>query len=94
MLANRFAVRWIDSAVPGALVPGGRALTLCPRRPRLLEMARDAELLVVGNPGRSGLAALRPDSLSRRIATHAPGSVVLVRAHSAPEQVSREHSRC
>jgi nucleotide-binding universal stress UspA family protein len=46
---------------------------------RLLAVAEDAELMVLGNRGRGGFASLLLGSVSQRVATHAPGSVVIVR---------------
>jgi nucleotide-binding universal stress UspA family protein len=47
--------------------------------PRLLEVAEDAALVVLGNRGRGGFASLMLGSVSQRIATHAPCPVVIVR---------------
>ncbi len=46
---------------------------------RLLAEAEGAELLVLGNRGRGGLASLLLGSVSRRVATHASCPVVVVR---------------
>jgi nucleotide-binding universal stress UspA family protein len=71
------------TTVPGLAVttdtPVGHAV------PRLLEAARDAELLVVGNRGRAGLAELTLGSVGRRLAVHAPCPVVVVRGRENPD---------
>jgi nucleotide-binding universal stress UspA family protein len=52
---------------------------------RLLEIAHDAELLVLGYRGRGGFAGLRLGSAGQRVATHASGPVAVVRGHPSPD---------
>jgi nucleotide-binding universal stress UspA family protein len=46
---------------------------------RLLDIAGEAELMVLGHRGRGGFAGLRLGSVSQRVATHAPGPVLVIR---------------
>ena len=45
----------------------------------LIASARDADLLVVGSRGHTGIAGLLLGSVSHKLAMHAPGPVVIVR---------------
>jgi nucleotide-binding universal stress UspA family protein len=49
---------------------------------RLLDIADQAELMVLGHRGRGGFAGLRLGSVSQRVATHAPGSVLVIRGRA------------
>ena len=46
---------------------------------RLLDIAGQAELMVLGHRGRGGFAGLRLGSVSQRVATHAPCPVLVIR---------------
>lgn len=46
---------------------------------RLLDIAGQADLMVLGHRGRGGFAGLRLGSVSQRVATHAPCSVLVIR---------------
>ncbi|GAA4990180.1 universal stress protein [Kitasatospora paranensis] len=59
------------------IVESGDPSEILPRR------ARGADLLVVGNRGRSGVAATLLGSVSRHCTEHAPCTVVVVRAPTA-----------
>ena len=63
----------------GALTKFGYELTFSEQKPvsALLEAARDADLLVVGSRGVTGLRAL--GSVSERVAHRAPCSLLVVR---------------
>ena len=77
--AYRWALERAPELVVETDVPLGHAVAL------LLEAADDAELVVLGSRGRGGFAGLLLGSVSERMATHAPGSVVVVRSRPAPE---------
>ena len=57
----------------------------------LVELARDADLLVVGSRGRGGFAGVMLGSISQRCAGHSPCPVVVV--PSAPSTTSEEDAR-
>jgi nucleotide-binding universal stress UspA family protein len=52
---------------------------------RLLDIADQAELMVLGHRGRGGFAGLRLGSVSARVATHAPCPVLVIRGHGNPD---------
>jgi nucleotide-binding universal stress UspA family protein len=52
---------------------------------RLLDIADQAELMVLGHRGRGGFAGLRLGSVSQRVATHAPCPVLVVRGREDPD---------
>nr|BFE71957.1 hypothetical protein GCM10020092_052580 [Actinoplanes digitatis] len=56
-----------------------------PAVPRLLDLARGAELLVLGSRGRGGVAGLLLGSVSQRMATRAACPVVVVRGRATPD---------
>jgi nucleotide-binding universal stress UspA family protein len=56
----------------------------------LVEIAEDADLLVVGSRGKGGLAALLLGSISHQVAQHAPCPVVI---HRRREDVSSRGAR-
>ena len=62
-----------------------RTLVRGPAQPALLEAARGATLLVVGNHGRRGVERLLLGSVSHSIALHIPSPTVVVRAAAGPE---------
>jgi nucleotide-binding universal stress UspA family protein len=53
--------------------------------PRLLDLAREADLVVVGHRGSGGFAGLRLGSVGLRVATHASCPVAVVRGRAAPD---------
>ena len=64
-----------DHGATVSVVEGGPAEAL-------LDAAKDADLLVVGNRGRGNLAAALLGSTSAKVADSAPCPVVVVRAHA------------
>jgi len=58
--------------------------------PVLVELAKDADLLVVGSRGKGGLAGLLLGSISQDVAHHAPCPVVI---HRQRENVSARDDR-
>lgn len=81
LTANERDVRAIAATLGAAgLEATGRAPSGDPRE-ALLEAARDenADLLVVGSHGRTGLTKLFMGSVATHVVTHAPCSVVVVR---------------
>ena len=56
----------------------------------LVEVAEDADLLVVGSRGTGGLAALPLGSVSQQVAQHAPCPVVI---HRSRDDVSSRAAR-
>lgn len=83
--AERGAQQVLDSCVDGAQLPAGSALRieriLVRDRPAaaLLDVAKGADLLVVGNRGRGGFADLLLGSVSSQCLHHATCPVVVVR---------------
>jgi nucleotide-binding universal stress UspA family protein len=71
-------VRRLEPSVPceGEVVEGQPAGAL-------LQHARDASLIVVGNRGRGGFASLLLGSVSQQVVHHAPCPVLVVRAGQA-----------
>jgi nucleotide-binding universal stress UspA family protein len=74
--AARAAKAGPDVAVETVLLPGRPASALA-------EAAEDASMLVVGSRGAGGLAALLLGSVSRFVATVAPGPVVVAREEAS-----------
>ncbi len=71
----------IDSALEAAGHPEVeivRTLTKGRAADTLLQAAKDADLLVVGNRGRGGFAGLRLGSVSQSIAHHSPCPLVII----------------
>jgi nucleotide-binding universal stress UspA family protein len=64
-------------AAPGLKIDGDPVSGTAAKR--LIEDAGEADLMVVGSRGRGGFAGLLLGSVSLRVATHAPCSVVVVR---------------
>jgi len=71
------AVVQAEQAAPGVEAHTRRVLG--EPAPALLQAAREAALVVVGNRGHGGFASLLLGSVSQRVATHAPCPVVVVR---------------
>jgi nucleotide-binding universal stress UspA family protein len=78
--AQRAAEQQVE-AVVGAGHDVAVALVQGDASDALLESAKGAELLVVGNRGRGALKEALLGSTSGRVADHAPCPVVIVRAH-------------
>ena len=76
------ALRWARELAPAAAIRSD-ALVGHPAA-RLLEIADDAELIVVGHRG-GGFPGLPLGSVSRRVATHAPCPVVVVRGRTVAD---------
>lgn len=70
------AVAELDGPAPDVqvtILPGGPSVTL-------VEVAEDADLVVVGSHGRTGLSRLMLGSVAMAVVNHAPCPVVVVRA--------------
>lgn len=71
------AIAQARAAAPGVKVRGEASLG--PASSALLTASADAHMVVVGSRGRGGFASLLLGSVSQQVATHAKGSVVVVR---------------
>ena len=85
-------------AAPRARGVGNRGSTSVPVRPLvvegqparvLIEIARDADLLVVGSRGRGGFTGVMLGSVSQRCAGHSPCPVVVVPPHTGHDVLER-----